>query len=167
MQSRHVFKREELSSEELQAAKQKYQNKVKLTKGRKDRTGLEIEMRLTFDQWLDIWLASGKLLQMGRRKGQYCMARKDDLGHYEVGNVFIQLTSENARDAKLGRPSSIKGRVSPTKGMRQSKEANEKRRTAKLALTKKPCPHCAKAFDPAAFGRYHGSRCKLAQASVT
>jgi len=157
--SRQVTSREDLTKEELEAAKRSYEGKRKGIGRRKDRTGLQLEMRLTFDQWLDIWLASGKLLMRGLRKGQYCMARKGDLGHYEIGNVSIQLSSENARDAKLGRPG-LKGRVSPTKGMKKSEETKSKHRTAKLAQPKKPCPHCAESFEPAAYGRYHGQRCK-------
>lgn len=157
---RQVTRKEELTAEELNHMRSKYNIKTKFTKRRKDRTGLQLEMKLTFDEWLAIWLESGKLLQMGRRKGQYCMARKNDLGHYQIGNVYIQLTSENARDAKLGRPG-LKGRVSPTKGMKQSEETKAKHRAAKLAQPKKACPHCSKDFEPAAYGRYHGDKCKI------
>lgn len=158
--NRQVFSREDLTAEELTAAKRSYEIKAKTITRRRDKNGLPIEMLLTFDEWLDIWLASGQLLNRGLRRGQYVMSRDNDLGHYEVGNAFIQLASDNSREGKFGQPSSIKGRVSPTKGMRQSEESNEKRRLAKLKLHKKPCPHCLKAFDPAAFSRYHGSRCK-------
>jgi hypothetical protein len=160
---RQVTRKEELTTEELQAAQRSYEGKKKGIWRRKDRTGLQLEMRLTFDQWLSIWLESGKILMRGVWKGQYCMARKGDLGHYEVGNVFIQLASENARDAKLGRPG-LKGRVSPTKGMKQTEESNLKRSAAKLAQPRKPCPHCSKDFEPAAYGRFHGERCKDLQA---
>lgn len=156
---RQVTRKEELTAEELQAALRSYEGKRKGVHLRRDRTGIQLEMRLTFEQWLNIWLASGKILMRGVWKGQYCMARKGDLGHYEVGNVFIQLASENARDAKLGRPG-LKGRMSPTKGMKQSEESNRKRRAAKLAQPKKPCPHCSRYFEPAAYGRYHGDNCK-------
>lgn len=158
--SRQVFNREDLTQGEFEAAYKSYEAKRKGVSKRKDRTGLVLEMRLTFDQWLDIWLESGKLVMRGLRKGQYCMARKQDLGHYEIGNVFIQLASENARDAKLGRPG-LKGRVSPTKGMTQSDESNALRSKAKLRQPKRPCPHCKRNFDPASLGRHHGDRCKI------
>lgn len=166
MQSRQVYKQEELTEQELKAAKNSYAVKRKTTKGRADRNGNPIEFRLTFEEWLSIWLASGKLLQRGIRQGQYCMSRKGDLGHYEVPNVFIQLSTQNSREGKLGRPSSLKGRTSPMKGRKQTEESNKKRREARLALAKKPCPHCARNFDPAAYGRFHGLRCKLASPTL-
>jgi len=90
------------------------------------------------------------------------MSRQDDLGHYEVPNVFIQLATENSREGKLGRSSSIKGRASPMKGRTHSTEAKNKISAARLALPKKPCPHCERSFEPAAFGRFHGGKCRFA-----
>jgi hypothetical protein len=43
---------------------------------------------LTFDEWTEIWLASGHLEERGRGNG-YMMCRKGDAGPYAVGNVFI------------------------------------------------------------------------------
>ncbi|WP_167427970.1 NUMOD3 domain-containing DNA-binding protein [Achromobacter mucicolens] len=126
MQSRQVYKQEELTEQELKAAKNSYPVKRKTTKGRVDRNGNPIEFRLTFEEWLSIWLASGKLLQRGIGQGQYCISRKDDLGHYEVANVFIQLATQNSREGKLGRPSSLKGRTSPMKGRKQTAETKKK-----------------------------------------
>jgi len=71
------------------------------TCNRKDRLGNPIEFRLTFTEWKQIWEESGHADERGTRLGQYCMARFDDLGHYEVGNVKIQLSSENFREAAL------------------------------------------------------------------
>lgn len=72
-----------------------------------------IEMRLTFDEWCQIWQESGHWDERGRNSGQYCMARFGDSGHYERGNVFIQRTNTNSSDA--------------TKGMPQTEEHIEKR----------------------------------------
>ncbi len=58
-----------------------------------------IEWGLTFGQWLAIWQASGKLDQRGRGKGRYCMSRIKDTGGYVLGNVHIQTTVENSREA--------------------------------------------------------------------
>jgi DNA-binding CsgD family transcriptional regulator len=58
-----------------------------------------IEWKLSFAQWIDIWLESGKLEQRGRGKGKYVMSRIKDSGGYEVGNVHIQLATENSADA--------------------------------------------------------------------
>jgi hypothetical protein len=54
-----------------------------------------ILFKLTFNEWLDIWIASGHLKDRGRRKHQYCMSRKNDYGNYEVGNVEIVQNTEN------------------------------------------------------------------------
>lgn len=54
---------------------------------------------LNFAQWLDVWRTSGKLDQRGRGKGKYVMSRIRDAGGYEVGNVHIQLGTENSREA--------------------------------------------------------------------
>jgi hypothetical protein len=47
----------------------------------------EIEFNLSYEEWLTIWLYSGKLHLRGRQPGQFCMGRKGDQGAYEVGNV--------------------------------------------------------------------------------
>lgn len=63
-----------------------------------DRRGNKVEMKLTFEEWVKIWRDSGKWEQRGRCAGQYCMARINDLGHYEVGNVEIKTHRENMAD---------------------------------------------------------------------
>ena len=63
-----------------------------------------IEFNLTFEEWWDIWQQSGKWEQRGCRKGQYVMSRKNDVGPYAIGNVFIQLQEDNRREAMLGKP---------------------------------------------------------------
>lgn len=55
-----------------------------------------VEMRLSFEEWLDIWMQSGHWEKRGKLKNQYCMCRKNDIGHYEVGNVYIDLSSANS-----------------------------------------------------------------------
>ena len=76
-------------------AYQKYIAHVGRCIGRKDRQGIPIEMKLTFDEWWKLWTDSGKWDQRGRKGIAFCMARKDDLGHYEMGNVEIITKSEN------------------------------------------------------------------------
>jgi len=73
----------------------RYAAKKSFTKNRVDAAGNPIEFRLTKDEWWEIWQASGKYHLYGRRSGEYCMSRYNDIGHYEVGNVFIQLHSDN------------------------------------------------------------------------
>jgi hypothetical protein len=72
---------------------------------------------LTFDQWLNVWAASGHLEERGRKRGQYVMARPGDLGAYEVGNIKITVCGDNLREAHLGIPRSedVKQRIAATK----------------------------------------------------
>lgn len=57
-----------------------------------------IDWRLTFFEWMNIWIASGKWDQRGQGKGKYCMARKMDTGPYSVENVYITTCDDNVRD---------------------------------------------------------------------
>lgn len=56
---------------------------------------------ITFPEWLDVWLSSGKFAQRGRGKSCYCMARHGDKGPYKVGNVSIQPNEKNSGDGSL------------------------------------------------------------------
>lgn len=67
-----------------------------------DKLGHKIEFKLTFREWLTIWLGSGKMQQRGKYRGDYCMARHNDLGDYEVGNVSIVLQHVNNSKAHQG-----------------------------------------------------------------
>jgi hypothetical protein len=88
---------------ELSFGKHKYrEHKRRLLSEPLDKTGNKIEFKLSFEEWYDIWKKSGHWEERGRKAGQYCMSRIDDIGHYEVGNVFIQLHSKNVHDAKIG-----------------------------------------------------------------
>ena len=62
-----------------------------------------IEFNLTFEEWVEIWLTSGHWEQRGCKVGQYCMSRYGDKGPYALGNVFIQLHSNNLTEAHLGK----------------------------------------------------------------
>jgi DNA-binding CsgD family transcriptional regulator len=57
-----------------------------------------IEWAISFVQWLAVWQQSGKLHLRGRGKGRYVMSRINDDGGYRVGNVHIQLSTENNRE---------------------------------------------------------------------
>lgn len=63
----------------------------------------KVPFTITLDEWIKVWEDSGKWEQRGRRKDQYCMSRIGDKGGYELGNVFIQLSNENAREGNLGK----------------------------------------------------------------
>jgi hypothetical protein len=58
-----------------------------------------VDWQLTFAEWYAIWQTSGKLHLRGRGIGKYVMARTGDEGPYAVGNVQIQLSTQNNRDA--------------------------------------------------------------------
>jgi hypothetical protein len=62
-----------------------------------------IPFLLTFEEWLDIWTASGHLSERGRGAGKYVMARFGDTGPYSKTNVSIQSYLQNASDATLGK----------------------------------------------------------------
>ena len=62
-----------------------------------------IIFNLTYEEWWDIWQKSGKWNQRGAGMNQYVMSRFNDAGAYQIGNVFIQLASENKKDGNLGR----------------------------------------------------------------
>jgi len=65
-----------------------------------------IEMRLTFEEWKEIWVHSGKWDERGRGADKYCMCRIGDEGHYEAGNVFIALNKHNVSQGNIGKPDS-------------------------------------------------------------
>lgn len=76
-----------------------YKTQASNCNSRTDRMGRSVKMKLTFEQWWKIWQDSGKWEQRGKRKGQYCMCRKNDNGNYTVKNVRIDLTANNVREA--------------------------------------------------------------------
>jgi len=59
----------------------------------------DVDWDLSFKDWLSIWQTSGKLDQRGRGIGNYVMSRLNDSGAYAMGNVHIQLSTENNREA--------------------------------------------------------------------
>jgi hypothetical protein len=86
------------------ATKDPFRKAYTQQKGNVHHRGLE--MRLTFEEWKQIWLESGHWEERGRGACRYCMMRKGDQGHYEVGNVFIGTNAQNVSDGNLGRPDS-------------------------------------------------------------
>jgi hypothetical protein len=93
-----------------------------------------IGFEMSFSQWLDTWIASGKLDQRGSKRGQYCMSRFHDRGPYALGNVEIILPDENAARGHRGKIVSdeTRRRISLAK-MGKSKSA-EHRHKLSLAL---------------------------------
>ena len=64
-----------------------------------------IELELTFQQWLCIWVSSGKLGSRGKGRGQYMMCRTKEPGPYSVDNVYIGTAKQNQADLRKRIPS--------------------------------------------------------------
>lgn len=60
-----------------------------------------IGFELSFEQWLEIWKASGHLAERGRRRGQYVMARLGDRGPYAIDNVKIISHEQNIKERRF------------------------------------------------------------------
>lgn len=113
-----------------------------------------VDFLLTFEEWLDIWTKSGHYHERGSRRGQYCMSRYGDTGPYALGNIFIQLTSQNTSDAQNG-----------VKDIPQTSESNLKRSKSMLGKNVGPkpkvqCPHCSTNGAMHNMVRYHFDMCK-------
>ena len=131
------------------------------TKGRTDKNGNEVEFLLSFDEWLQIWLESGHLNERGCRKGQFVMARKNDIGHYEVGNVEIKLSSENNKEKTF--TDEYRAKLSAAKKGRKQTEETRAKISASMKRRKRQkltCPHCGTTCAVNTFYRYHGDNCK-------
>jgi hypothetical protein len=55
-----------------------------------------LKMELTFEEWYDIWQASGHWEERGRKANQYVMSRHNDQGNYALGNVSIKQRIDNS-----------------------------------------------------------------------
>lgn len=60
-----------------------------------------IEFKLSFSEWWALWKPYYPM--RGTKKGSYCMCRKLDSGHYEVGNVRIDLVQSNGHEKKTAK----------------------------------------------------------------
>ena len=106
-----------------------------------------IEYLLTFDEWLKVWIDSGKLEQRGAKSGCYVMSRYNDTGPYSVENVKIILHEQNCGDVWLSKGdllrekigNALRGRAPPNKGIPHTAKTKEKMRLAHLGI-KSECP---------------------------
>lgn len=57
-----------------------------------------VEWQLSFNEWLEVWQQSGRLVDRGRGRGKYCMGRVGDTGPYAVGNVNIIAYEQNSAE---------------------------------------------------------------------
>jgi hypothetical protein len=65
---------------------------------------------LTFEEWCEIWNRSGHLFERGRGRGKFCMARFNDSGAYQVGNVKIITHETNTSECHKGKPKPLEQR---------------------------------------------------------
>lgn len=62
-----------------------------------------IEWRMTFPEWVKVWVESGHLAERGCRANAYVMARHGDVGPYAVGNIYFTTMAGNASDYQAWR----------------------------------------------------------------
>ena len=160
-----------LTDQELRKLRDAYNVQKKTQARRKpDRNGHRIQVTMTFDVWLQVWMDSGKLSLRGSGRGRFCMARKDDLGDYAAGNVDIESCEENSREAKLGRSQSAcaRAKMSATReGVAKSQVHKDSIADAHLALPIVRCPYCSKSGrQGGGMRRHHFDRCRSAMAQV-
>jgi hypothetical protein len=159
---------------DMKKVEKAYKKQIDNCKNKFDALGNPVEMRMTLQQFADEWTQSGHWDQRGNKLGEYCMARHNDIGHYEVGNVKIILIEENLSEGNKGRPKSaehaskvsaaLKGKTAWNKGIPQS--ANHTANVS-AALKGKPspkskiqCPHCGMWGGSNGITRWHGDNCK-------
>jgi hypothetical protein len=94
-----------------------------------------IPFKLTFEQWLAIWLDSNYLDERGRGMDRYCMARFGDQGAYETGNVHVITNQENSADI-VATPESRAAKSRALKG----KPKSETHRAAQCVAALKRAP---------------------------
>lgn len=147
-----------------------------------------ISFLLTFQQWWDIWQQSGHWEQRGPHVGEYCMSRYGDKGAYEIGNVFIQLSSMNVSErfnplpkiiktqAEINASKGRKGHPAWNKGVEPSQTTKDKiseALTGRISPTKGlpahnkgisppkfQCIHCNKEASKSNLTRWHNDNCK-------
>lgn len=132
--------------QDIKKLKQKYHNQKNALKyaPRIDKLGTNIEFKLTFEEWFDIWETSGFLDKMGRGKDSYCMRRKNDIGHYEIGNVYIGSFGGNTTEGHKGLPKlKLKGKTPHNK-----KEWQDLKYETQCKLYSKKDPRVPEYWEP-------------------
>lgn len=109
----------------------KYQSKISSTRGRIDKQGNKIEMRLSLEEFKKLYLDAGVLPVQ-----PYVISRINDLGHYEVGNVFINTNAQNSLEAS-NNPTAIETQITSYCHMYKYKRRVIKRALLRGTLTEK------------------------------
>jgi hypothetical protein len=84
----------------LAIAKQKYNSHKHSSKYR------EIEFNITFDEWYNWWLSNGvdkNQIQPIKTASTLCMCRFNDIGSYQLDNIYADTISNNSITANQGR----------------------------------------------------------------
>ena len=102
-----------------------------------------IIFNLSFEQWYDWWQSTGHYAQRGRKANCYVMARINDVGPYELVNIYCCTVAENARTGNKLNPRKIseKTREAALKantGRNHSKASRDKMSTSQSKWTRKP-----------------------------
>jgi hypothetical protein len=90
-----------MNKEELRIAKVRFSQQRCMADKR------NIEWKLTFEQWIDWWVATGHYHERGRGKGKYVMCRYGDKGPYELGNIYCDTHKGNLVLAHTGNTYSL------------------------------------------------------------
>lgn len=78
----------------LKFYEQKYKSKISSTVGRADKLGNKIEVKLSLDEFIRLYQDAGVFPMR-----PYVISRVNDIGHYEIGNVFISTNMQNSLEA--------------------------------------------------------------------
>jgi hypothetical protein len=102
--------------------------------------------RMTFREYLDLMRDSGlRPSQVGKRTGEYQLARYGDAGAYDIGNCrFVPGVVNQMERRKCSVPPEARRRLSE----------------AALRRPRLQCSGCGGAFSPGMFSRWHGAKCK-------
>lgn len=129
----------------------------------------KVDFKITFEEWLQVWIDSGQYHNRGRHGGQYVMSRYGDQGAYEVNNVYINQVELNAREAGVRGNSGQfqKGHSASDAVLKKVSDAATKRwekyrqdtpgKYAGWKKEKRECPHCKKIV---AGQRWHFDNCR-------
>jgi ribosomal protein L44E len=96
------------------------------------------------------------------------MSRYNDIGHYEVGNVRIILSSENVREAQLGRTHSDESRAKNSAAQKgkpahnKGKPSHNKGKPNPKNSLKTQCVHCGTWANAGTMKRWHADNCNKA-----
>lgn len=83
---------EKINKEEF--LQKKFMAKMRSTKGRLDKNKEPIEFKLTFEHWCSLWIEAGVMPAY-----PYVLSRNEDIGHYELGNVYVSHNVINVTEA--------------------------------------------------------------------